>query len=128
MAAMWLCGFQEAPDDCGELCVVEVFGKDVADGTAEVGVGVKAIRDPRLQDDFAAPRVPVDVAGFHEYAVEWDASEAIFSIDGEVLRRCPGPPRYPLQIMLAVFDFPAWSRGADDHLVPQLTVDWITDR
>jgi hypothetical protein len=27
--------------------------------------------------------------------------------------------------MLAVFDFPAWSTGDDDHLVPALVVDRI---
>jgi hypothetical protein len=129
MAAMWLCGFQAEPDDCGELCVVEVFGKDVVPGvSAEVGVGIKAIRDPRLRDDFAAPRLELDVAGFHEYAVSWDADEAVFSVDGAEVRRCAGPPRYPLQIMLAVFDFPDWGRGDDGDLVPRLTVDWIEGR
>ncbi len=28
--------------------------------------------------------------------------------------------------MLAVFDFPEWSVGDDDHLVPELVVDRIT--
>lgn len=30
-----------------------------------------------------------------------------------------------MQIMIAVFDFPEWSTGDDDHLVPELVVDWI---
>lgn len=127
MAALWLCGFQDQPDDCGELCVVEVFGKDVVAGeSAEIGVGVKAIHDPRLRDDFAAPRLDLDVARPHTYAVDWDASEAVFSVDGDVVRRCASPPTYPLQVMVAVFDFPTWSVGKDDHLVPQLLVDHIS--
>jgi hypothetical protein len=24
-----------------------------------------------------------------------------------------------------VFDFPEWSNGHDDHLVPELVVDWV---
>ena len=28
MAAVWLSGFEESPEDSGELCLVEVFGKD----------------------------------------------------------------------------------------------------
>ena len=28
--------------------------------------------------------------------------------------------------MVAVFDFPEWSVGGDDHLVPQLVVDGIS--
>ena len=87
--------------------MVEVFGKDVVPGeSAEVGVGLKQIRDPHLAPDFAAPRLPIDVADFHTYAVDWDADEAVFSVDGEEVRRCAGPPSYPLQLMVAVFDFP----------------------
>jgi hypothetical protein len=134
MAALWLSGFEddEAQERCGELCVFEVFGRDLgprdghaADPSAAVGVGVKAFRDPALTQDFAAPRVHLDVVEPHVYAVEWDADEAVFSVDGMVLRRCAHPPTYPLQLMLAVFDFPDWSTGDDDHLVPRLVVDRI---
>ncbi len=128
MAALWLSGFED--DDaqlrCGELCVFEIFGKDVDPGrSAEVGVGIKAFRDPALTQDLAAPRVAVDVAEPHDYSVTWDADVATFAIDGEPVRRCPHPPTYPLQLMLAVFDFPQWSNGADDHLVPTLRVHRI---
>lgn len=127
MAALWLSGFEDDPaqEDSGELCVVEVFGKDLERGSAEVGVGIKALHDPRLRQDFAAPRLPIDVAEMHTYAVEWDAAEAVFTVDDVVVRRCAAPPTYPLQVMVAVFDFPEWSTGSDDQLVPSLTVDWI---
>jgi hypothetical protein len=126
MAALWLNGVEDDEDQlrCGELCVFEVFGKDVEPGrSAEVGVGVKAFRDPALVQDFAAPRLPVDVTEEHEYAVRWTrGGEAVFTVDGEVVRRCGTSPAYPLQLMLAVFDFPDWSTGDDDHLVPELRV------
>jgi hypothetical protein len=126
MAAFWLCGFEDRPEDCGEICVTEVFGKDVVPGeSAEVGVGLKQIRDPRLASDFAAPRLDLDVAQFHTYAVQWDAHEAVFTVDDQEVRRCPDPPAYPLQLMLAVFDFPDESTGDDALLVPELVVDRI---
>src|SRR4051794_22677176 len=126
MVAFWLCGFEDEPDHCGEICVTEVFGKDVvAGGAAEGGVGLKQIRAPPLAHDFAAPRLAIDVSQFHTYAVEWDADEAVFTVDGEEVRRCAHPPSYPLQLMIAVFDFPDWSTGDDDHLVPELWVDRI---
>jgi hypothetical protein len=130
MAALWLSGFEDDPaqEQCGELCVVEVFGKDLRPGSAEIGVGIKAFRDPALRQDFAAPRIAVDVAEPHAYAVEWDAAEAVFTVDGRVVRRCAGPPTYPMQVMVAVFDFPEWSDGADDHLVPELRVASIHGR
>jgi hypothetical protein len=127
MAAAWLCGFEETPEECGEICLVEVFGKDVVPGeSAEVGVGLKQIRDPHLRTDFETPRLDLDVAAFHTYAVAWDEQEAVFSVDGVEVRRCPDPPAYPLQLVLAVFDFPDESTGDDALLVPELVVDRVT--
>lgn len=130
MAALWLSGFEDDPEQvrCGELCVFEIFGNAIsASGppSAEVGVGIKAFRDPSLTQDFAAPRLPIDVTGEHTYAVEWDLDAAVFTVDGTEVRRCPSPPTYPMQLMLAVFDFPEWSTGSDDHLVPELVVHHV---
>jgi hypothetical protein len=126
MAAVWLSGFEETAEQSGELCLVEVFGKDVEPGSAEIGMGVKKLHDPDLVHDFAAPRVPVDVGDWHEYAVRWDDQQAVFTVDGEHVRTCRNPPTYPLQVMVAVFDFPAWSRGDDEHLVPAYELDWVS--
>jgi hypothetical protein len=129
MAALWLSGFEDDPaqEQCGEICVFEVFGSSVnADPpSAEVGVGIKPFRDPQLVDDFAAPRLPIDVTQPHNFAVRWDAREAMFTVDDEIVRVCPRPPTYRLQLMLAVFDFPEWSTGADDQLVPELVVEHL---
>ncbi len=125
MAALWMIGFEDAPGRRGEICVVEIFGRSVRDGPRDVGTGVHAFRDPALAEDFAAPRVEIDPAAFHTYAVEWDAAEAVFTADGREVRRTRNPPTYPMQLMVAVFDFPEWSDGADDHLVPRLVVDHI---
>ncbi|WP_206051076.1 glycoside hydrolase family 16 protein [Nocardioides speluncae] len=126
MASLWMVGFEEVPEQCGEICVFEVFGRSVADGFADVGTGVKAIRDPGLAQDFAAPSVEVDVAQFHTYAVEWTpGGPATFSVDDRPVRRAARTPVYPLQLMLAVFDFPEWTNGADDHLEPKLVVDYV---
>lgn len=130
MAALWLSGVEDDPGQlhCGELCVFEVFGQALDDGpapSAEVGMGIKAFRDPALTQDFAAPRLPIDVTQLHTYAVEWDELLAVFEVDDIEVRRCARPPTYPMQLMLAVFDFPEWSTGDDDHLVPSLEVDWV---
>ena len=127
MAALWLSGFEDDLEQlqCGELCVFEIFGKalgPVDDPSAEVGVGIKAFRDPALTQDFAAPRLPIDVTTDHVYEVEWAADEAVFTVDGTEVRRCARPPTYRMQLMLAVFDFPEMSLGGDDHLEPALTV------
>jgi hypothetical protein len=129
MAAMWLSGFEEEPDDAGEICLVEVFGDSFADdGTVEVGVGVKQVNDPRLRHDFVQPRLSIDVSEPHTYTVRWDDEAAVFDVDEVVVHRTRRPPTYPMQAMLAVFDFPDRSVGGDDDLVPMMAVDWVSGR
>jgi beta-glucanase (GH16 family) len=76
-------------------------------------------------EDFAAVPLPLDVAEFHSYAVDWTADRADFRVDGRLVRSTPRPPWYPVQLMLAVFDFPERSTGDDAAAVPELVVDWI---
>ena len=49
MVAFWPIGFEERPDDCGEICIAEIFGSELDDGGGWVGVGVKPQNDPRLR-------------------------------------------------------------------------------
>ena len=49
----------------------------------------------------------------------------MFFVDDRTVHACTSAPNYPMQVMLAVFDFPA---SDDRELVPHepsLTVDWI---
>jgi Glycosyl hydrolases family 16 len=131
MAAFWMVGLETHPEQCAEICVVEVFGKAVEPGrSAEVGMGVHAFRDPRATEDFAAPRLDLDVADLHDYAVDWTAERAVFLVDGVPVRTVPQPPAYPMQMMVAVFDFPddfPDDFARDDHLlVPGLVVEHLT--
>ncbi len=90
--------------------------------SAAVGVGVKALYDPRLTDDFVDPRLPIDITDLHTYAVEWGDGTSSFFVDDEIVHRSPQSPTYPMQVMMAVFDFPDWSIGDDDGLTPELVV------
>jgi hypothetical protein len=126
MVALWMVGLEQVPEQSGEICVVEMFGDAVEPGlSAAVGMGLHAFRDPAVAEDFAAPRLPIDLSAWHTYAVRWDAERADFHVDGRLVRSCPRPPAYPLQLMLAVFDFPEKSDGHDVGAVPELVVDWV---
>jgi hypothetical protein len=126
MVAWWLIGFEDEPDRSGEICVAEIFGDAVEPGrSAAVGMGLHAFRDPHTPEDFEAVRVPIDVALPHVYAVDWTEDAVEFFIDGVPIRRCERPPTYPMQSMLAVFDFPDRSVEGDDDAVPELVVDVI---
>ena len=86
-------------------------------------MGIKPFRDPALTWDFEAPRLPIDVREPHDYAADWGPDRVEFSVDGETVRSVEQAPDYPLQFMVAVFDFPT-KPGPADH-VPMLAVDRI---
>ena len=65
MFSAWMVGLELEPDDCGEICVVEVFGDTVRDGRAGLGCGIKQIQDPRLAQEFSADPRPLDVRERH---------------------------------------------------------------
>jgi len=125
MASWWLVGFEDEPHRSGELCVFEVFGDALRAGSAAVGAGTHPFRDPDLVEDFAAPRLPIDVREFHTYAVDWVGGGATFLVDGEPFRTVEVTPGYPLQSMVAVFDFPQRGGPAAAAHVPRLVVDHV---
>lgn len=125
MVALWMVGREDRPERSGEVLVTEMFGNAVVPGeSAEVGLGLRAFRDPTVLGDFSAPRLPIDLNEFHLYAVEWNRERADFYVDDELIKSCPQPPTYPLQLELAVFDFPA-DAEPDDTVVPEFVVDYI---
>lgn len=125
MVAFWMSGIEDRPENSGEICVAEIFGDAVQPGSAEVGMGIKAFRDPRLTEDFAAPRLELDVAAFHDYAVDWAPGALAFSVDGVVVRALDQAPGYPVQLMIGVFDFPDRAQDREPGFVPELVVSAV---
>ena len=106
MVALWMIGFEDEPERSGEICVCEIFGRDVGPDAAEVGVGVHPFGDPRLVDDFSRVRVPIDVRELHEYAAEWTPAGVTFLVDGRSIKTVGRAPGYPMQLMLGIYEFP----------------------
>lgn len=126
MVAFWMVGLEDRPERSAEICVAEVFGDALEPGkSAAVGMGLHSFRDSGVSENFDAVRLPIDLAEFHNYAVDWSADNADFLVDGTLVRSCPRPPSYPMQMMLAVFDFPEESSGDDAGAVPALIVDYV---
>ena len=119
MASVWLVGLEREPEQSGEICVFEVFGE----APNAVGSGVHPFRDPALTDEFDAPRLDIDISEPHVYAADWREGRVEFLVDGRSVRTVAQAPAYPMQIMIAVFDFPE-KAPALEH-VPKVAVDWI---
>jgi hypothetical protein len=130
MAAVWMVGIEDEPARSAEICIFEVFGDALQFGdegpTAAVGMGVHPFRDPALTDEFAAERLAIDVGEFHVYAADWRPDRVDFRVDGRHVKTVDQAPDYPMQMMVAVFDFPAKAAAAPDPAsVPQLAVDYV---
>ncbi len=105
MVAFWLIGVEDAPERSGEICVFEIFGREVAADHALVGMGVHPFGDPALTDDFAKVRLDVDVRDPHTYAVEWEPGRVRFFVDTRLVRTVDQAPDYPMQFMLGLYEF-----------------------
>lgn len=106
MVALWLIGYEDEPERSAEICVCEIFGRDVRLGEARVGMGVHPFGDPLIVDEFGAEPVPIDAREFHVYAAEWTPEGVEFLVDGELVKWVGQSPSYPMQLMLGIYEFP----------------------
>jgi hypothetical protein len=106
MVALWMIGYEDEPERSAEICVCEIFGRDVGPSDAKVGMGVHPFGDPQIVDDFSAVPVPIDVREFHVYAAEWTPGRVLFFVDGEAVGAVGQAPDYPMQLMLSLYEFP----------------------
>jgi len=128
LTALWLIGFEQVPDESGELCIVELFGRDIRpDGSARVGLGIHPFGDPRLRDDFDQVDIAGDAREWHTYSVEWMPGAARFFIDDVLVAVVDQSPDYPLQLMLNLYELPDGSpRDSADYPL-EAGVQWVRE-
>jgi hypothetical protein len=106
MAALWMIGYEDKPERSAEICVAEIFGRNVTPDGVAIGMGVHPFGDPSIVDDFAEVPVAIDVAHEHEYAAVWAPDGVHFFVDGEPARDVrQRSPDYPMQFMLGIYAF-----------------------
>ena len=105
MVALWMIGFEDAPNRSGEICIFEIFGNEVQAGSAAiVGLGVHPFRDPSLEDDFARIPLIADVRQPHTYSAVWHPGGVEFYIDDTRVFETSQSPDYPMQLMLNIYE------------------------
>ncbi len=105
MVALWMIGFEDRPERSAEICIFEIFGRDVGPASAAIGMGLHPFRDPLIIDDFSRTLVDMDARQPHDYAVEWTPEGVAFFIDERLVRAGGQSPSYPMQFMLDIFEF-----------------------
>ena len=105
MVALWMIGYEDEPDRSAEICVCEIFGRDVGrvhgprwDGAAPVRRSVDHGRVP-------AESMPIDVRQTHTYSVVWALDLVAFYVDDRRIKVVHESPSYPMQFMLSIYDF-----------------------
>ena len=106
MVALWLIGYEDEPTRSAEICVCEIFGRDMHGDHATVGMGLHPFGDPSITDEFSSETVPIDARDFHVYAAEWSPEDVAFFIDGKLVKTVRQSPAYPMQLMLGIYEFP----------------------
>jgi beta-glucanase (GH16 family) len=123
VAAFWLIGFEETPEQSAEICVFELKGHNIGTHSSVIGYGLHPFGDPNLEDDFFEEEFPIDVADYHTYAAEWEPGHVHFLVDGVLVRSIDQAPDYPMQLMLNLYDL----AGEPDHTAPPMEfwVDYV---
>ena len=110
MVALYMIGFEERPEQSGEICVLEIFGSEIQPGRASVGMGIHPWSDTGLRDDFEKVELVGDATELHTYSAEWMPGGTRFFIDDALVKEVDQAPDYPMQLMLDVYEFEAGGR------------------
>ena len=122
MVALGMIGFEDHPDHSGEICVMEIFSRDLGPGVASIGMGVHPHHDPRLVEDFERVEAAIDATTLHDYAAEWTPAGIRWEIDARTVRATDQSPGYPMQLMLGLYSFAA---VAPDAPPPRFVVESV---
>ncbi len=106
MLGLWLVGFEEEPDQSGEICIAELFGHAIGRDGSAVRAGIKAHHDPRLVTEITDVVLPIDATQRHTYAAAWDDAGVRIFVDDQLIRELSQVINYPQQLMLDLFEFP----------------------
>jgi hypothetical protein len=105
MVALWMIGFEDRAERSAEICISEIFGRDVSPTRVRIGMGVHPFGDARLTDDFAAEAVAVDAREPQWYAAEWTPDGVAFYVNERLVRVVRQSPDYAMQFMLGIYVF-----------------------
>jgi hypothetical protein len=124
MVALWMIGYEDEPHQSAEICICEIFGRNVTADRAGIGMGLHPFGDPGIRDEFSVEEVAIDAREFHLYAAEWTPGSVAFFVDDRLVKTVGQSPDYPMQFMLGIYEFP--EQGPATQPYPkQFVVDYF---
>jgi Glycosyl hydrolases family 16 len=127
MVAIWMIGVGDTREHSGEICIAEIFGRDVGPSGARVGMGIHPFGDPAMVDDFIQVDLAIDVREPHSYSAAWHPDGVAWYVNDRLVRVVDGSPDYPMQLILSLYEFPpddGEERSPADY--PKVfEVDWV---
>lgn len=128
--SLWMIGYEDVPEKCGEICLFELLGSERGETTSKVRYGIHPWHDPDLEEEFFIEEFALDTAQFHIYAVEWTPTYVDFYIDNVKIRTIHQSIQYPMQLILGMFELPyegAWNGdyNPDDPYPKTFTVNYV---
>jgi hypothetical protein len=126
MVALWMIGTEDTPEHSSEICVAEIFGRDVRSDGARIGMGVRSWADPAITDDFIAEELPIEVREWHTYSADWTPDRVAWYVDDRLVREVEQSANYPMQLMLGIYEFPISDDPRRPGDYPKVfEVDWV---
>jgi hypothetical protein len=127
---LWMIGYEESPEESGEILVFELVGPQAGPTSSGIRYGIHPWGDPALKEEFYEEYLPIDATRYHLYGVEWTPAHVDFYVDNVKIRTIHQSPNYPMQFMLGIYEHPfegAWT-GPHDPNAPypkRFTVDYF---
>jgi len=122
LISLYLIGYEELPENSGEITVFEIFGKNVDKNGVVIGRGIKKINDERLKTEFTESVFSLDLSEWHEYSMDWTDNGIRFFLDGKEIGMTNQSPNYPMQLMLTCYRL---DRHPETGSSPVLEVDYV---
>ena len=124
LCALWMIGFEEEPEESGEIAIFELFGDRITPTESEVRYGVHPWDDRSLTDEFYREVLPIDATRFHIYALEWTPAHIDFYVDNVKRRTIRQKISYPMQFMLGIYELPGTVSDRRDY-PRQFVIDYF---
>lgn len=100
VTAAWLVGTESgSPEDCGEVCLVELETASTGPGGVVARTGLKAHGDPRMSTTMLERPADARLGGRSAWSAQWDASGTVIGVDGTVVLRSPQAPALDARVV-----------------------------